>query len=51
MLQKINREQRGNKAYIPPKNEYDMDFGIHHFAGVVHYESKGTKVQTKAKAA
>ncbi|XP_077580422.1 unconventional myosin-VIIb-like isoform X2 [Stigmatopora nigra] len=41
MLSKMNQQHHGDKAYIAPKSEHDTDFGIHHFAGIVLYESKG----------
>ncbi len=28
--------------YIPPKNTYETQFGIQHFAGVVYYETRGS---------
>ncbi|XP_029309255.1 LOW QUALITY PROTEIN: unconventional myosin-VIIb-like [Cottoperca gobio] len=41
MLNKMNQQHRGNKTYIASKSEHDTDFGICHFAGSVHYDSKG----------
>eukprot|EP00066_Takifugu_rubripes_P023634 XP_011612900.1 PREDICTED: unconventional myosin-VIIb-like [Takifugu rubripes] len=41
MLQKINQAHRDGSIYIPPKNSYETQFGILHFAGIVHYDSKG----------
>lgn len=41
MLQKINQAHRNGSIYIPPKNSYETQFGILHFAGIVHYDSKG----------
>nr|XP_061795835.1 unconventional myosin-VIIa-like [Nerophis lumbriciformis] len=41
MLSKMNQQHHGDKAYIPSKSEHDTGFGIHHFAGIVFYESKG----------
>ncbi|XP_024921340.1 unconventional myosin-VIIa-like isoform X2 [Cynoglossus semilaevis] len=41
MLYKLNTQHRLNCNYIPPKNSYETQFGIQHFAGVVHYESRG----------
>ncbi|KAL6104146.1 uncharacterized protein ACO6RY_13928 [Pungitius sinensis] len=41
MLNKMNQQHRGNKTYIASKSEHDTDFGICHFAGEVHYDSKG----------
>ncbi|XP_050163947.1 LOW QUALITY PROTEIN: unconventional myosin-VIIb-like [Myiozetetes cayanensis] len=40
MLVKINSLHGKSKVYIPPKSVHDTKFGIHHFAGVVFYESK-----------
>ncbi len=39
----MNQQHSGNKTYIASKSEHDPDFGIKHFAGVVYYDSKGTK--------
>ncbi|XP_072246199.1 unconventional myosin-VIIb [Leuresthes tenuis] len=41
MLQKMNQVHAKGSIYIPPKNDHDAQFGIRHFAGVVHYDSKG----------
>ncbi|XP_069006967.1 unconventional myosin-VIIa [Embiotoca jacksoni] len=41
MLQKMNQVHGKGDIYIPPKNNYETKFGIHHFAGVVYYDSKG----------
>ncbi|XP_059200423.1 unconventional myosin-VIIb-like [Centropristis striata] len=41
MLNKMNQQHNGNKTYIASRSEHDSDFGIRHFAGVVHYDSKG----------
>ncbi|XP_039999659.1 unconventional myosin-VIIa-like, partial [Xiphias gladius] len=41
MLNKMNQQHSGNKTYIASKSEYDTNFGIQHFAGVVYYDSKG----------
>ncbi|KAL0994634.1 hypothetical protein UPYG_G00125160 [Umbra pygmaea] len=41
MLYKLNSQHRLNINYHPPKNTYETQFGIQHFAGVVHYETKG----------
>ncbi|XP_040028053.2 unconventional myosin-VIIa [Gasterosteus aculeatus] len=41
MLNKMNQQHSGNKSYIASKSEHHTDFGIRHFAGVVHYDSKG----------
>ncbi|XP_064206929.1 unconventional myosin-VIIa-like isoform X2 [Anguilla rostrata] len=41
MLYKLNSQHKLNSNYIPPKNTYETKFGIQHFAGVVHYETKG----------
>lgn len=43
MLYKLNSQHKLNCNYIPPKNSYETQFGIQHFAGVVHYESRGTR--------
>ncbi|KAJ3589043.1 hypothetical protein NHX12_009891 [Muraenolepis orangiensis] len=41
MLYKLNSQHKLNANYIPPKNSYETQFGIQHFAGVVHYETRG----------
>ncbi|CAJ1071655.1 unconventional myosin-VIIa-like [Xyrichtys novacula] len=41
MLNKMNQQHTGNKSYISSKGQYDTDFGIRHFAGMVLYDSKG----------
>ncbi|XP_055971810.1 unconventional myosin-VIIa isoform X1 [Sorex fumeus] len=41
MLHKLNSQHKLNSNYIPPKNNYDTQFGINHFAGIVYYESQG----------
>ncbi|KAK5859693.1 hypothetical protein PBY51_021226 [Eleginops maclovinus] len=41
MLNKMNQQHRKNKSYISSRSEYDTDFGICHYAGKVHYDSKG----------
>ncbi|CAL8347902.1 unnamed protein product [Arctogadus glacialis] len=40
MLNKLNSQHRLNTYYIPPKNTYETQFGVQHFAGVVYYETK-----------
>uniref|UniRef100_A0A8C5C3V0 Myosin VIIA n=1 Tax=Gadus morhua TaxID=8049 RepID=A0A8C5C3V0_GADMO len=41
MLFKLNSQHKLNPNYIQPKNSYETQFGIQHFAGVVNYETKG----------
>ncbi|XP_021333026.3 unconventional myosin-VIIb isoform X2 [Danio rerio] len=41
MLNKMNQHHGKGDIYMPPKNNHDTQFGIRHFAGVVHYDSKG----------
>uniref|UniRef100_A0A3B3QZ85 Si:ch73-194h10.2 n=1 Tax=Paramormyrops kingsleyae TaxID=1676925 RepID=A0A3B3QZ85_9TELE len=41
LLNKMNQVHGKSNIYIPPKNNHDMQFGIQHFAGVVHYNSTG----------
>lgn len=41
MLYKLNSQHKLNSNYIPPKNSYETQFGIQHFAGVVYYETRG----------
>ncbi|XP_068872975.1 unconventional myosin-VIIa isoform X2 [Aphelocoma coerulescens] len=41
MLHKLNSQHKLNTNYIPRKNNYETQFGINHFAGIVYYETKG----------
>uniref|UniRef100_W5L375 Myosin VIIAa n=1 Tax=Astyanax mexicanus TaxID=7994 RepID=W5L375_ASTMX len=41
MLNKLNSQHKLNTNYIPPKNNYETQFGIQHFAGIVYYETRG----------
>ncbi|KAK5906578.1 hypothetical protein CesoFtcFv8_004512 [Champsocephalus esox] len=41
LLQKMNHVHGKGVIYIPPKNNYETQFGIKHFAGEVFYDSKG----------
>ncbi|KAL9867492.1 unconventional myosin-VIIa isoform 1-T1 [Geothlypis trichas] len=41
MLHKLNSQHKLNTNYIPPKNNYETQFGINHFAGIVYYETQG----------
>ncbi|XP_070689056.1 unconventional myosin-VIIb [Pempheris klunzingeri] len=41
LLQKMNRVHGKGEIYIHPKNNYETQFGIQHFAGEVYYDSKG----------
>ncbi|TRZ04518.1 hypothetical protein DNTS_007824, partial [Danionella cerebrum] len=41
MLNKLNSQHKLNSYYVPPKHSHETQFGIQHFAGVVHYETKG----------
>nr|XP_061834366.1 unconventional myosin-VIIa-like [Nerophis lumbriciformis] len=41
MLQKMNQVHGKGSVYVAPKNDYESHFGVHHFAGVVYYDSKG----------
>lgn len=41
MLNKLNSQHKLNTNYIPPKNTYETQFGIQHFAGIVYYETRG----------
>ncbi|TRY58652.1 hypothetical protein DNTS_024794 [Danionella cerebrum] len=41
MLNKMNQLHGKGEIYMCPKNNHDTQFGIHHFAGVVYYDSKG----------
>ena len=46
MLYKLNSQHKLNPNYIQPKNSYETQFGIQHFAGVVNYETRGTRLTT-----
>jgi len=46
MLYKLNSQHKLNANYIPPRSSYETQFGIQHFAGVVHYETRGTCLKT-----
>lgn len=46
MLNKLNFQHKLNSNYIPPKNNYETQFGIQHFAGVVYYETRGELLNT-----
>uniref|UniRef100_A0A4W4E2S9 Myosin VIIAb n=1 Tax=Electrophorus electricus TaxID=8005 RepID=A0A4W4E2S9_ELEEL len=41
MLNKLNSQHKFNINYIPPKHSHETQFGIQHFAGMVHYQTKG----------
>ncbi|XP_061588983.1 unconventional myosin-VIIa-like [Cololabis saira] len=41
MLRKMNAQHSKNKAYLASMSEHDTDFGICHYAGVVHYDTSG----------
>ncbi|KAK1879385.1 Unconventional myosin-VIIb [Dissostichus eleginoides] len=41
MLNKMNQQHRRNKNYLSSRSEYDTDFGVRHYAGIVYYDSKG----------
>ncbi|KAJ0065199.1 hypothetical protein NL108_006548 [Boleophthalmus pectinirostris] len=41
MLQKMNQVHGKGGVYLPPKNNYETQFGVKHFAGEVYYDSKG----------
>lgn len=49
MLNKLNFQHKLNTNYIPPKNNYETQFGIHHFAGVVYYETRGQSLLTHCR--
>uniref|UniRef100_A0A3Q2Y1Q6 Unconventional myosin-VIIa-like n=1 Tax=Hippocampus comes TaxID=109280 RepID=A0A3Q2Y1Q6_HIPCM len=40
MLQKMNQVHGKGSIYISPKNNYETQFGVSHFAGAVYYDSK-----------
>ncbi|XP_072294521.1 unconventional myosin-VIIa [Eucyclogobius newberryi] len=41
MLQKMNQVHGNGGVYLPPKNNYETQFGVSHFAGDVYYDAKG----------
>uniref|UniRef100_A0A3Q4HB86 Unconventional myosin-VIIa-like n=1 Tax=Neolamprologus brichardi TaxID=32507 RepID=A0A3Q4HB86_NEOBR len=41
LLQKMNQYHEKGGIYLPPKNNYETQFGIEHFAGKVFYDSQG----------
>ncbi|OQV23320.1 Myosin-VIIa [Hypsibius exemplaris] len=41
LLNKLHTQHHTNPAYLKPKSDLIISFGIRHFAGVVLYESKG----------
>ncbi|KAA8589751.1 hypothetical protein FQN60_013116 [Etheostoma spectabile] len=41
LLLKMNQVHGKGNIYFPPKNNYETEFGIQHFAGKVFYDSKG----------
>lgn len=41
MLEKMNQVHGKGSIYISPKNNYETQFGVSHFAGAVYYDSKG----------
>lgn len=48
MLKKLNQQHKDNKNYIGAKSEYGTQFGIFHFAGLVHYDSSGRQADTQS---
>lgn len=42
MLEKINQVHGKGGIYLPPKNNYETQFGVQHFAGAVYYDATGT---------
>lgn len=51
LLQKMNQHHSRNKLYIASKHKQETVFGVKHFAGVVYYDSKGTKTKVQPEAA
>lgn len=49
LLQKMNNHHSGNKIYVASKHRLETVFGIRHFAGVVYYDSTGTKSKVQVK--
>lgn len=47
MLNKLNSQHKLNTNYIPPKNSYETQFGIQHFAGIVFYETRGQEQRSQ----
>lgn len=50
LLQKMNKIHSGNKIYVASKHRLETVFGIRHFAGVVYYDSTGTKKENLGEA-
>lgn len=44
----MNQYHEKGGIYLPPKNNYETQFGIEHFAGKVFYDSQGTLKSFKA---
>ncbi|XP_011484715.1 unconventional myosin-VIIa [Oryzias latipes] len=40
-LTKLNQHHRREKTYVASQSQHDTNFGVNHFAGVVHYDTKG----------
>ncbi|KAM8875074.1 unconventional myosin-VIIb isoform 1-T1 [Spinachia spinachia] len=41
LLQKLNKVHEKGDIYLCPKNNYETQFGVKHFAGEVYYDSNG----------
>ncbi|KAF6720455.1 Unconventional myosin-VIIa [Oryzias melastigma] len=41
LLTKLNQHHSEEKGYVTSKSEYDTNFGVNHFAGVVYYDTNG----------
>ncbi|RVE61473.1 hypothetical protein OJAV_G00171010 [Oryzias javanicus] len=41
LLTKLNQHHNEEKTYITSRSEYDTNFGVNHFAGVVYYDTSG----------
>lgn len=48
LLHKLNKVHGTGDIYIPPKNNYETQFGVKHFAGEVYYDSNGTFIALKS---
>lgn len=47
----MNKHLSGNNIYVASKHRLETEFGIRHFAGVVFYDSTGTKGKAQVKLA
>jgi len=43
LLNKLHQTHQNNRNYLRPKADINRVFGLNHFAGVVFYDSKGSR--------